>query len=30
MTWLLRETISFASVGVFMASLALWAYGLAG
>jgi hypothetical protein len=30
MTWLMREMISFASVGVFMASLALWACGLVG
>ena len=30
MTWLIREMISFASVGVFMASLTLWACGLAG
>jgi len=30
MTWLMREMISFASVGVFIASLALWACGLAG
>ena len=30
MTWLIREMISFASVGVFVASLALWACGLAG
>jgi hypothetical protein len=30
MTWLMREMISFASVGVFIASLALWACSLAG
>ncbi len=30
MTWLMREMVSFASVGVFMASLALWACALAG
>jgi hypothetical protein len=30
MTWLMREMVSFASVGVFTASLALWACGLAG
>ncbi len=30
MTWLIRELISFASVGVFMTTLALWAFGLAG
>ena len=30
MTWLMRELVAFALVGVFVASLALWAYGLAG
>ena len=30
MTWLMREMLSFASVGIFMATLALWACGLAG
>ncbi len=30
MTWLMREMVSFASVSVFIASLALWACGLAG
>ncbi len=30
MTWWMRELVSFASVGVFMATLALWAWGIAG
>lgn len=30
MTWFVRELVSFASVGVFMVTLALWAFGLAG